>query len=124
VISLASYLGLKLNSYSPPHRREAAAMEYVIISVMVLIALYFVFAIKRGNSYVRMVAQHVENALRSSGEPEGAIKAYLNSSEFRMLAKALFRKVPTSEAMIDALMHYEINEGRWRGIGARYHTQS
>jgi hypothetical protein len=75
---------------------------------------YLVLANKRSNAYVRMVAQHTASNLKSSGRPEGAISAYLNSPQFAMLAKASFRRVSASEAMIDARMHYEINEMRWR----------
>lgn len=86
---------------------------------VVLVALWFVLAKLRGDAYTRLVATDVAEWLRASGEPDSAIKAFLNSMNVALYVRSSFGKLPASAVANSLIDTYNASADEWRSIGAR-----
>jgi len=90
-------------------------MEYVFAFAAILVTLYFYFGRRRSNLFVRSVTDDVAAILKDDGEPENAIRNFLNSMDFKVIAKLAFGKMREWDAVKMAFEEYRQKSVLWRG---------
>lgn len=94
-------------------------MWWLLVGAILVIALYLLFGKSRGNSFVQSLARLVAAELEKAGEPEYAIKNFINSMAFAAFAKSSAGQRSISDAATLALTEYEAQPTKWRARNAK-----
>ena len=91
-------------------------MIYVLAGLLV-IGLYLFIGHRRRGAFIQKVTRLVELSLKNDGEADSAIRAYVNSMAFSVIAKSSFGKSSPYAAAARAIGDYEIDPEKWHRIG-------